>query len=164
MSTLTNPLADVFIVFAATVISAVASVPAIAGANPSATIVGTVTLTAADGGTFPGEGARVTLACPADGTTKTEVSDEHGAFRFLNVPVDGCSIQADVQGFVAQPIMVVTAADQVTATDLHLGIAPLRVGVNVGGTAPFQEPKMLSRSCRSDPGRRLERSAKGCTR
>jgi hypothetical protein len=148
----------------AAVLTAFAPASAIAGISPSATIVGTVTLTAADGGTFAGEGARVTLACAADDTTRTEVSDEHGAFRFLNVPVSSCSIEADVQGFVGQPVRVVTAAQQVVGTDLHLGIAPLRVGVNVGGTAPFQEPKMLSRSCRSDPGRRLERSAKGCTR
>ena len=148
----------------AAVLTAFAPASAIAGISPSATIVGTVTLTAADGGTFEGEGARVTLACAADDTTRTEVSDEHGAFRFLNVPVGSCSIEADVQGFVGQPVRVVTAAQQVVGTDLHLGIAPLRVGVNVGGTAPFQEPKMLSRSCRSDPGRRLKRSAKGCTR
>jgi hypothetical protein len=148
----------------AAVLTAFAPASAIAGISPSATIVGTVTLTAADGGTFAGEGARVTLACAADDTTRTEVSDEHGAFRFLNVPVSSCSIEADVQGFVGQPVRVVTAAQQVVGTDLHLGIAPLRVGVNVGGTAPFQEPKMLCRSCRSDPGRRLERSAKGCTR
>ena len=148
----------------AAVLTAFAPASAIAGISPSATIVGTVTLTAADGGTFAGEGARVTLACAADGTTRTEVSDEHGAFRFLNVPVSSCSIEADVQGFVGQPVRVVTAAQQVVGTDLHLGIAPLRVGVNVGGTAPFQEPKMLSRSCRSDPGRRRERSAKRCTR
>ncbi|SRR6266852_5082691 len=163
MSTLTNSLADIFIVFFATVITAGASLSAIAGAGPGATIVGTVTLTAADGGTFPGEGARVTLACPADGTTRTAVSDEHGAFRFLNVAVDSCSIQADVQGFAGQPVRVVTAAQQVAGTDLQLGIAPLRVGVNVGGTAPPQEPKMLDRSCRSDADRRLERSAKRCT-
>lgn len=148
----------------AAVLTAFAPASGIAGISPSATIVGTVTLTAADGGTFAGEGARVTLACAADDTTRTEVSDEHGAFRFRNVPVGSCSIEADVQGFVGQPVRVVTAAQQVVGTDLHLGIAPLRVGVNVGGTAPFQEPKMLSRSCRSDPGRRLERSAKGCTR
>ena len=36
---------------------------AIAGVGPNATVVGTVTLTAADGGTFPGDGVRVTLAC-----------------------------------------------------------------------------------------------------
>jgi hypothetical protein len=142
-------------VVVATVITAVASVSAIAGASPGATIVGTVTLTAADGGTFPGEGARVTLVCAEAGTTKTQVTDEHGAFRFLNVPVDRCSIQADVQGFVAQSITVVTAADQVTATDLHLGIALLRVGVDVGGTAPFLEPKMLRKSRRSAAGRQL---------
>jgi hypothetical protein len=138
-----RPLLNVFI---AAAVAAFVPASAIGGGSPSATIVGTVTLTAADGGTFPGEGARVTLVCAMDGTTKTEVSDEHGAFRFLNVPVGSCSIQADVQGFVAQPIRVVTAADQVAATDLHLGIAPLRVGLNVGGTVPFQELKGLRRS------------------
>jgi hypothetical protein len=110
----------------------------IAGRSPSATIVGTVTLTAADGGTFAAGGARVVLACRAHRTTRTEVADDHGAFRFLNVPVDSCSIEADVQGFVAPPVRVVTAARQVVGTDLHLGIAPLRVGVSVGGSAPFQ--------------------------
>jgi Carboxypeptidase regulatory-like domain len=143
-----------------------AFVPAFAsgGVSPSATIVGTVTLTAADGETFPGQGARVTLACAADATTRTEVSDEHGAFRFSTVPVDTCSINADVQGFAAPPVRVVTVADQVVGSDLHLGIAPLRVGVNVGGTVPPQELKVPRRSCRSDAGRRLDRSSKTCTR
>ena len=156
-----RPLLNVFI---AAALAAFVPASAIGGGSPSATIVGTVTLTAADGGTFPGEGARVTLACAADGTTRTEVSDQHGAFRFLNVPVDTCSIKADVQGFVAPPVRVVTTADQIVGSDLHLGIAPLRVGLNVGGTVPFQEPKVLRRSCRSDAGRRIERSAKWCAR
>jgi carboxypeptidase family protein len=156
-----RPLLNVFIVAA---LAAFVPASAIGGVSPSATIVGTVTLTAADGGTFPGEGARVTLTCAADGTTRTEVSDRHGAFRFLNVPVDTCSIKADVQGFVAPPVRVVTAADEVAATDLHLGLAPMRVGVNVGGTAPVQELKMLRRSRPSAAGGRVERSAKGCTR
>jgi len=148
----------------AAVLTAFAPASAIAGTSPSATIVGTVTLTAADGGTFAGGGARVVLACRAHRTTRTEVSDDDGAFRFLNVPVDSCSIDADVQGFVAQPVTVVTAARQVVETDLRLGIAPPRVGVSVGGPALFQEPKTLPRSCRADAGRRLERSAKRCTR
>jgi hypothetical protein len=134
------------------------------GEGPGSAIVGTVTLTAADGRTFAGEGARVTLACLTEGTTRTEVSDEHGAFRFPNVPVDSCSIQADVQGFVAQPVSVVTAADQVSSTVLHLGVAALRVGVNVGGTAPVREPKMRWTSRRSAAGRPLERSADRCAR
>jgi hypothetical protein len=152
MSTLTNRLAvparPLFIVFIAALMTVVVSVSA--SASGGATIAGTVTLTAADGGTFPGEGARLTLACPADGTTTTEVSDEHGAFRFLNVPVDTCSIQADLQGFAGQPVGVVTAAEQVVWTDLHLGIAPLRAGVNVGGTTPVQQPGMPPESCPSD--------------
>jgi hypothetical protein len=151
-------------VFFAGLLSALAGASAVAAVSQSATIVGTVTLTAADGVTFAGEGARVVMACGADRTTRTEVADEHGAFRFLNVPVDSCSIEVDVQGFVAQPVRVVTAADQVVGTDLHLGIAPLWVGVNVGGTEPPRELKVPRRSCRPDAGRRFERSAKVCTR
>jgi hypothetical protein len=127
-----RPLHNVFI---AAAFAAFVPASAIGGVSPSATVVGTVTLTAADGGTFAGEGARVVLACETDRTARTEVADEHGMFRFLSVPVDSCSIEAEVQGFDAQPVSVVTAADRVVATNLHLGIAPLRVGVNVGGTA-----------------------------
>ena len=147
---------------AAVVLSAFAPASAIAGVGPSATIVGMVTLTDADGGTFPGEGALVTLTCPADGTTRAEVSDEHGAFRFLNVPVDSCSIQADVQGFAAQPVSIGTAAEQVVACALQLGVAPVRVGVTVGGTLPVHEPKNLSGPCRPDASPRS--SAKRCKR
>ena len=157
MSTLMRPMRSVLF---AGLLSALAGASGVAAVSHTATIVGTVTLTAADGGTFAGEGARVVMACGADRTTRTEVADEHGAFRFQNVPVDSCSIEANVQGFVAQPVRVVTAADQVVGTDLHLGIAPLRVGVSVGGTEPPRELKMPRRSCRPDAGRRLERSAK----
>ena len=89
------------------------------------------------------------------------MSNEHGAFRFVNVPADRCSIEGDVQGFAALPVRVVAAAGQVAAIDLHLGIAPLRTGLNVGGTAPFPEPKAPRRSHRSDPRRRVE-SATQC--
>src|SRR5579862_2880263 len=132
----------VLIAATATLLSAVS---AAASGGPGATIAGTVTLTAADGGTFSGEGARVTLACAADGTTRTEVSDDHGGFRFLDVPVDSCSIEADVQGFAAPSVTVVTGAGEMVVADMRLGIAPLRAGVMVGGTAsvPFQVPKML---------------------
>jgi hypothetical protein len=130
--------------------------------GPSATIVGSVTLTDADGRTSAGDGARVMLACEVDSTARTEVADGDGAFRFLNVPIDSCSIEADVQGFVAPPVTVVITADRVVGIDLHLGIAPLHVGVNVGGT--LQAPKLTPGSCRAEPGRRLERSAKRCRR
>jgi hypothetical protein len=145
------------------VLIAFASASPVAAVSPSATIIGTVTLTAADGGTFAGDGARVILACKADGMERTEVADEHGAFRFLSVPVDSCSLQANVQGFVAQPVTVVTAADHVIETDLHLGIAVLRVGVNVTGTTSFPPSKVRRGRGRAVAGR-LERSAKGCTR
>jgi hypothetical protein len=153
---------SLIVVSVAAVLTAFAPAAASAGASPSATIVGTVTLAGVDGDTFAGGGARVVLACWADRTTRTEVADDHGAFRFLNVPVDSCSIEADVQGFAGQPVRVVTAAQQVVETELLLDIAPLRAGVSVGGPAPFQAPKTLTRSCRADAGRRLERSVKSC--
>lgn len=142
----------------AALLTAFAPASAIQRVSPSATIVGTVTLTDADGRTSPGDGARVMVACEVDATTRTEVADDHGAFRFLNVPIDSCSIEADVQGFVAQPVTVVMIAGQVVGIDLHLGIAPLRVGVNVGGT--LEDAKMPPGPCRSDAGRRLEQPAK----
>jgi hypothetical protein len=117
----------------AIVLSAFAPASAIAGLSPSATIVGTVTLTAADGSTWAGDGARVVLACVVDGTTRTEVADDHGVFRFRNVPIDRCSIEAEVQGFLAQPVAVVVASHGVVGVDLHLGVIPLRAGVNAGG-------------------------------
>jgi hypothetical protein len=130
-------------VLVAGLLTASAAAAPIAAGSPRATIVGTVSLTAADGRTFAGEGARVVLACETDRTARTEVADEHGAFRFLTVPVDSCTIEADVQGFVAQPVSVVTAAGEVVGTNLHLAIAPLRVGVNAGGTGSFLAAKAL---------------------
>ena len=120
----------------AAVLSAFAPGAAIAVEDPSGTVVGIVTLTAADGRTWPGDGARVVLACGADGTTRTGNADDQGVFRFPNVPVGRCSIEADVQGFLAQSVTVVTGAQQVVGIELHLAVEPLRVGVNVGGATP----------------------------
>ena len=147
----------------ATVLTVFGPARAMAGVNPGATIAGAVTLMAADGSTWPGDGARVALACGAD-RTRTEVADDHGAFRFLNAPVDSCSIEADLQGFVAQPVRVVTTAHQVVGTEIHLGVAPLRVGVNVTGTASSLAPKILRRSCLFEAGRVRERLSTKCTR
>jgi len=149
--------------FVAAVLTTCAPGSAVAGVDPSATIAGTVTLTAADGSTWAGDGVRLALACEADGTIRTEVADDRGAFRFLNVPIDRCSIEADVQGFFAQAVTIVTAAGEVAAIELHLDVAPLGIGVNVGGTTPAPERKMLPGTCRSDARRQVERSMKRCT-
>jgi len=151
-------------VFVAGVFAAFATVSAVAEVSQSATIVGTVTLTAADGDTFAGEGVRVVLAYGTETATRSDVADEHGAFRFLNVPADSCSIEADAQGFVAPRVIVVTAAGETMGTVLHLGIVPLRVGVNVTGTASSLAPKILRRSCLFEAGRVRERLSTKCTR
>ena len=133
--------------FASALLTVLAVASAGAAVNPTAKVIGTVTLKAADGSTVAAEGARVVMACVREGTLRTEVSDEHGSFRFLNVPIDTCSIEADVQGFVAPPIVLVAAADQVVAINLHLGIVPLRTGVNVRGIAPLPALKRLASGC-----------------
>jgi hypothetical protein len=131
----------------ATFVLASLGVERVTALTPTGAVSGTVTLTAADGSTWAGDGARVALACGADMVTRTEVADRHGAFRFLNVPAERCSIETDVQGFVAQRVTVVIAAEQAVAIELHLGVAPLRVGVNAGGTTPV--PPRLAKRCQS---------------
>jgi hypothetical protein len=144
--------------------AAFAATSVVADVGPGATIVGTVSLMVADESTSPGEGARVVLACSSERMTRTEVADQHGAFRFLNVPVDNCSIAADVQGFMAPPLWIVTAAGATVSTDLHLGIAPLRVGLDVEGAASFAAPKVPHGSCVSNARRPDDRAATRCAR
>jgi len=152
-------------VFLSTGITAFAPVTAMADVGPSTTIVGTVSLTDADGSAWAGDGVRVALACDGAGRTRTEAADAHGAFRFLNVPVGICLIEADVQGFLAQSLAVVVAARQVVEVELRLGVAPMGVGVNVGGPAPPRNSKMRPGSCSPDtnsprsPGRGLHKPA-----
>jgi hypothetical protein len=151
-------------VFVTAVLTAFGPVSAVAAVSPSATIIGTVTLTSADGATLAGEGVRLTLACGTETATRTDVADEDGTFRFLNVPVGSCSIEANVQGFVAPCVMVVTAAGETVTTDVHLGNAPLGVGVNVAGTPSSLAPKMPHRSCLSNRALPRERLATKCVR
>ena len=146
----------------AAVLSAFVPASAIAVVSPSASIVGTVTLTAADGSIWAGDGARVILACGVDGMARTEVADDLGAFRFPNVPVDRCSIEADVQGFLAAPVTVVMTAQKVVGIELHLGAVPLHVGVNIGGTTPRMPVSGHLRnggSAETGQGRRLRRAS-----
>ena len=118
----------------AVVLTAFAPSSDVATERPRATIVGTVMLTDADAIVSAGDGARVVLACEADRAPRTEVADERGAFRFPDVPIDSCSIEADVQGFLGQPLTVLTTAQQVISVDLHLEVIPLGVGMNVRRT------------------------------
>jgi len=126
----------------ATVLTAFVPACAKASDTPLSTVVGAVTLTAGDGSMWAGDGARVALVCGDDRTTRTEVADHRGAFRFLGAPVGSCSIEAEVQGFAAQPIAIVTAAGQAVEIHLRLGVVPVRVSVNVVGSGRFHEPKV----------------------
>ena len=65
----------------------------------AASVAGRVTLTAADGATFPAAGVRLILNCEPEGITRVEISDERGTFRFESVRAEGCTMVTDLQGF-----------------------------------------------------------------
>src|SRR5262249_56498482 len=104
-------------------------------------------------------GVRLTVVCAAETDARTGVSDEHGMFRFENLPIDTCNVTTDLQGFATGTLQAVTASGQVTTLRFVLETTPLFSGVVVTGTTPAS-PRTTSRtSCawRSDVKR--DRSA-----
>ena len=96
-----------------------------------ASVAGRVTLTAADGATFPAAGVRLILNCEAQGLTRVETSDERGAFRFENVRAEGCTIVTDLQGFRSMTATI--KGGDLAGLQFHLQVEPLLVGVTVTG-------------------------------
>ena len=136
-----------------------------AAGGPLAEVLGAITLTAADGATFPAAGTRITVRCAADDVVRFVDADENGAFRFTNLPPDTCSIATDLQGFEPATATVVTAAGMATALDLHLVPARLRTGVFVtdGAGSTYWTAKRRSgcRSRRSRSCRKASRRERG---
>jgi hypothetical protein len=104
--------------------------------EPAATVVGDVSLTAADGHVFPASGVRLMLTCGTERAPVIEISDERGEFRFANASVARCSLVADLQGFKSASARTVTRNGEVTRLDLHLVVEPVYVGVTVTGEPP----------------------------
>ena len=96
-----------------------------------ASVAGSVTLTAADGATFPAAGVRLILNCESQALTQVETSDERGAFRFESVRAEGCTIVTDLQGFKA--VKATIKGGDVAGLQFHLQVEPLLVGVTVTG-------------------------------
>src|SRR5262245_59717932 len=113
--------------------------------GPHATVVGQVTLTAADGEVFPTSGVRLTLICGTAYAPATVISDDTGAFRFDRVSVGTCSITAELPGFKPVSAATIVRHQQVTSVDLHLVIEPLYTGMMVTG-APGLTPRRQERA------------------
>ncbi len=98
-----------------------------------ASATGRVALTGADGATFAAAGVRLILNCEAEPLPRVEISDEQGAFRFERVPVDGCTISTDLQGFRSATAAI--KAPHVTDLQFHLEVEPVFASVTVIGGA-----------------------------
>jgi hypothetical protein len=106
------------------------SAPVLAQA-PSSAIAGVVTITGPDGATFATAGVTLTLTCRG-GEPRTEVSDDQGNFRFVDVAAAGtCAIAAELQGFRSAARMVEVKHGETTDVTLQLGLDTLREEVVV---------------------------------
>jgi hypothetical protein len=117
------------VLFTATV---TAAEPVTADLHARAAIAGTVTLTDARGETFDAPGVQLTLTCEtmAD-ALQVSTSDEHGAFRFADVPPDRCTIAADLPGFGGVLECAVVRAGETLPVTLHLEVAASDAGIRV---------------------------------
>jgi hypothetical protein len=97
----------------------------------SADVVGNVTLRVAGGATIPAAGVRLTLTCEPGRTSRVEISDTGGAFRFENVPADGCDVVTDLQGFRSERAAVKAA--EAGALQIGLEVEPIFAGLTVTG-------------------------------
>ena len=117
---------------AALTATVVVAEPVTADLQARAAIVGTVTLTDARGETFDAPGVQLTLTCETlTNASQVATSDEHGAFRFADVPPDRCSIAADLPGFGGVTECAVVRAGETLPVTLHLEVAASDAGIHV---------------------------------
>ncbi|PYR78499.1 MAG: hypothetical protein DMF86_05655 [Acidobacteria bacterium] len=104
--------------------------------QPSATVAGTVSVTAPDGQSMFLPGVTLTLTCPGAPERK-EVSNEQGAFRFDNVSAGSgvCAIVADLEGFRSSSRTLTLKGGDRAAVALELGLDTLQEDVTVRGNA-----------------------------
>ena len=103
-----------------------------------ANVGGEVTLTAADGATFPAAGVRLILNCESQPVPRVEISDERGAFRFESVRADGCTIVTDLQGFSSASATI--KAGEAAGLRFHLEVEPIFTSLTVTGKASADVP------------------------
>ena len=122
----------VLILVAALAATVVAAEPVTADLHARTAIVGTVTLTDARGETFDAPGVELTLPCDTIATApQVATSDEHGTFRFADVPPDRCSVAADLPGFNGVTECAVVRAGETLPVTMHLNVAAVAAGIRI---------------------------------
>jgi hypothetical protein len=115
----------------------VAPQPTTSGAGSHGAVVGTATLTDARGELFDAPGVELTLTCGrTPDQMRVATSDEHGAFRFADLPDDRCSISADLQGFAKVTAAVTVHLDETLNVTIHLDAARVDARIRVVGGSP----------------------------
>jgi hypothetical protein len=124
-------------------ILAVVLLPVTASAqSDAATVLGAVRDTS--GAVVPG--ATVTLKNDATGITATAVSDENGAYQFLNVRIGTYSVRAELQGFsTAEADRVDVTVNARQRVDLTLKVGSVGETVVVTGAAKLLETESSDR-------------------
>jgi len=98
--------------------------------EPAAGVVGTVSVAGADGQALVIPGVALSLRC-ANLDPKTEISNELGAFQFVQLSAGTCSIIADLQGFQSATETVVLRPGETTVVALRLALDTFREEVTV---------------------------------
>ncbi len=121
-------------ILTATVVAAEPTTPHPGGHG---SVVGTVTLTDANGHTVAAPGVELTLTCTGrrGESQATTASNEDGAFRFADAPSGSCSLTADLQGFQAVTTTVLLRGAESARVEIHLDVAPVDAGIRVAGAS-----------------------------
>jgi hypothetical protein len=98
-------------------------------------VVGAVTLTAADGADFLAAGVRLIVTCESERFQQIAISDDEGMFRLERLPPRGCTLVTELQGFRSASAEI--QAGQ-TRLQFHLEVEPIGTGVTITG-APTKD-------------------------
>jgi hypothetical protein len=93
-------------------------------------VAGTVSVPAPDGQPFVVPGVTLTLTC-VSGEPTTEISNERGEFRFVDVPAGACALVAELQGFKTATTNVAVNAAETSTIAVQLGLETLHEEVTV---------------------------------
>jgi carboxypeptidase family protein len=99
-------------------------------------VAGMVRLTDAHGEAFDAPGTQLTLTCDASrNEPQVTTSDDHGKFRFVDVPSGPCSLRAELPGFEPAASAIVVRRSQGWEADIHLEVVPIGTGLQVAAAS-----------------------------
>jgi hypothetical protein len=110
--------------------------------------VGSISGIAADqtGGALPGVSITVTNA--ERGTTRTEVTDAQGRYRFAGLALGNYNLEASLEGFQPTRHNVRVEAEKITTMDVVMSLAASTEAITVTAEAPVVDPTNMTTTTR----------------